>query len=219
MTAKGARKAKRDKYMSAEELAAFLHQCKKYVGVWVPAYPFFYTMFVLGLRVQEATLLRWEHAEWGTDGKVIGVNVPTLKQKRADGRLELKYVPVLGDRDVMTWVFGADRKVRIRSPWVFPSVRDRGKAVAVRTVQNHWGRIRDDANLRPGYTSHALRHTAATMLAHVVKDKAKVSEFLRHVASKANATDVYIHMRVTDWDQYRGALLLGVPLKPFAREW
>ena len=187
-------------------------------------------MYVLGLRIGEARLLRYEHkGTIDSSGLIRSVRVPTLKRtKRAgaeDGKAlpppPLIEVPVLAHFDWVRTAFDhTTRKGRASvSKYLFPSPRDPTQPMSVRMMHKAFAFAARRGGVMPGATPHSLRHTASTEIYRFVREVLDESEevsliacrrFLRHAKGKVwtgrgsdqfATTRIYVH--VND-DKFKG---------------
>lgn len=222
------RKDESQKYMSRAELGAFFHAAHAILHDY-HGYLFFATMYLLGLRITEATLLRYEHiGPILKDGWPLYVSVPTLKRaKDRHGNEPLAKVPVLSHPEILKAAFSRDfkpadkRKCDFLFPGGFP--RRVNKPISRVAATNRFHVIREAAFLADYYTPHVFRHTASSELHRTTKSMKLASSFLRHSTKGqhgimgefgvAAVTNRYVHVSMEAWAQYRGALDLP-PLKP-----
>jgi len=141
-------------------------------------------LFWMGMRETEATLIRRQ------DIDLIGktANIPTLKQKKGNGKVLYRPIPLdhVPAKELKLWahyfevfdVKGQDR--------VFP--------IANRTVNYRVHKLMD---LHP----HALRHALGLLLYEVTKDIRQVAQVLRHT----NIANTLIYTRLS-MDSLRDAL-------------
>lgn len=183
-------------------------------------------MYLLGLRIGEVVLLRYDHkAVIDAQGLIRSVSVPTLKKRAAKPKEGLRIaatplldVPVLAHFD---WVKSAfdhgKRKGRLAiSPWLFPSPQDPSRPISSRMVHMAFVEARKRGGITEAATPHCLRHTVATELARFLQSVgekedtslAVVGRFLRHTKGKAwtgrgsdpyATTRLYVH---TDAGKY-----------------
>lgn len=222
MTMKGYRKPEDHTYAHRPQIAALLHAAHG-TGDFM-GYFMFSLQYVLGLRIGEVIMLRYDHAgPLATDGCPKWVNVPTLKKGEEDHRAErcphtgkpLYPVPVLSLRNIVAAAF--DPKYRaVKSPWLFPAKggRDATKHLSRSYAIQRFHALQEEACLPDYLSTHALRHSAGTFLYEKSNRRRVVSLFLRHSfgglgrgdGDGAAVTDRYIHFRVADWQQFAGAL-------------
>lgn len=213
---RGYRKDEDFKAMEKAQVAALLHAARS-IERDPRAYLMFALMYLLGLRIGEATQLKWEYlGPLNAKGEPICVRVPTLKQRQDSP--PLLTVPVLSHHNLVLAAFDRRRLTkdqrRARSPWLFPG--DNGtKPLSHTQAYRVWEHCREAARLDARYTPHCLRHTAATTLARAGVPKTPlIVAFLRH-KTRGDATDVYIHATPTEWVKWRGVLDLP-PLAPIS---
>lgn len=227
---RGSRKPADAYCMTRPEVAALLWSAKNDLRDW-RAYYIFSLMYLLGLRVGEVIVLRYEHL-----GPLSGLGwptvvwVPTEKKRQATGGrwridaqtgMPLLPVPVLSHHELVRAAFtpGSRPDRDSKSAWLFPSPQSRGKALAKRTALLKFEQAKTAAYLNAGYTPHTLRHTAASRLYEKANSTRTVAEFLRHdVGGRAGdglaTTNRYIHVSLEEWHKYRGALDIPLPLRP-----
>lgn len=230
------KKPERAKRMSKTEVAALLWAARQ-----EPSYqPFdlFFLMYILALRIGEVCELRHtDIKDVDQKGNIRSVTVPSekkgrvndgfksvigsKKRKRPESERPRIEVPVLAHFDWVREAFNrpATSNAEITSPYLFPSPRDPSRPVSARWVHEIFLRCRNRAGLSPLYTSHALRHTAATELAQTIDDGTKVAAFLRHERATADGvsrvTQRYIHWEPRHYiDAIKARTLLLPPLKP-----
>lgn len=230
MTARGSRKSDEQKYFSRPEVSALLYAARERTRDF-PAYYMIALQYLLGLRIGEVLQLRYDHlGPLDTSGRVVYVNVPTLKKKSAARAARpicpftdkpLYPVPVLSHASLVAHAF--DRKSHAEhertSPWLFPSRSASGKRPLTRSQAfRRFHAVREAAGLPDYYTPHALRHSSATALYERCRRNRVVSVFLRHSDGTrdedgAAVTHRYVHFSPAVWQEYRGALDLP-PLQP-----
>lgn len=242
----GSRKLRDDKVMTKRQVAALLYgaiQMKRDPERPSPwAFDALLLMYLLALRADEVTMLRYSHVgKRDTSGVIRSVHVPTLKKSRMEaGRrvrippLEaLHEVPVLGHHDWLARVF--DNRTRVGkaalSEWLFPSRKKPGDHLSSRMLDYAFREARDRAGLSPVYSTHVLRHTAATEVARTIARRgagdaetlAWVAKFLRHSGTFAmkgsgeKVTGTYIHLAprsMSEWAPLIDVLTLPTPLAP-----
>ncbi len=236
-----------DKVLTKRQVGAILWGAYKMksggVGDFAPqAFDAFLLMYVLGLRLGEVIRLRYANVgARDSAGKIRSVRVPTEKKLRyvAGKRVQidpldaLYEVPVLAHHDWIAKAF--DPRTRVGkaavSAWLFPSPRTPDRHVSDRLVDYAFREARGRGGVADVYSSHALRHTAATEIARTLARRghgeneveAWVGKFLRHsdaaVMKGAKVTRLYIHLGprgVADWAPLAGsqALTLPTPLAP-----
>lgn len=182
MTA-GTRKER--KHLEKEEVSALLWGAQRSTD-----YPFafdvFALMYVLGMRVGEATLLRYtDLGKTDTSGAVRSVKVPTLKKrvklKRGQvappaGKPDPDHrrvqvprmeVPVLAHFDWVRRAFDHSRRrgKAALSEFLFPSPLTPERPMTTRYVMMAWKDACAKGGVDPQMTSHSLRHTVTTELA------------------------------------------------------
>lgn len=224
---KGTFKLEADKFMSQRELGAFLHAAA-HIEKNKTAYALFVLQYLLGMRVGEAVQLRYDHlGPLDKKGLPIYVNVPTLKTRNvAKDQVMTLSVPILGSPKLVLWCFEAkwrESAPERRSPFLFPSPRNASVAMSTKTAIAWFHSIASWARLRPSYTPHTLRHTAASQLYDKTGGKTRsITAFLRHKpgsmnsgqeAGSAAVTNRYIHVSMESWSRFRGVLDLP-PLEP-----
>lgn len=226
------RKPESEKWMTKEEVSALLWGATQVQNKQrFRAFDAFALMYLLGLRIGEVRLLRYEHlrARWIDKlGTPRAVDIPTLKKNpRPRGSLvpkpppPLSWVPVLAH---WSWVKSAfDPRERggkaAASPWLFPSPTYPDKPITTRAIDDAWKRARVAAGLPDCYTPHAMRHSSAKALFAKHREISVVSRFLRHTTDRfgagASATPTYIHMDVRDWEPMIKTKCMVLPtLKP-----
>lgn len=175
------------------------------------AFDCFALMYVLGLRIGEVVLLRYDHK--GTidaQGLIRSVLVPTLKKTKRKAAppdapaaaapvkqppVPTFEVPVLAHFDWVRAAFDSSRRKgrAAISRYLFPSPRDPARPISVRMVTEAFVLAARRGGVMDGATSHALRHTVATELHRYLtlqageKDEvafAAVGRFLRHAKGK-----------------------------------
>lgn len=220
------------KWLTKEEVAALLWGAKKTEPDSFPAFRCFSLMYLLGLRVGEARLLRYEHLPprfIDDNGAPRAVDVPTLKKnprKRGSTRPKppppKRWVPVLAHWSWVKDAFDPRNRTgkRAASGWLFPSPQTIDNPITERAIQYAWNRARAAAGLPICYTSHSLRHAAAKALFAKHREQIIVSRFLRHTTdifggTGSSATPTYLHMEVRDWEPMIKSKCLVLPeLKP-----
>jgi integrase len=198
--------------MEKREIAAFLHAARE-VERDARAYYLFALTYVLALRIGEALILEWEHlGPLDARGLPSLVSVPTLKK-----RLEkppLIDVPVLSHPRLVLAAFDRRRQPkeerRARSPWLFGGATP-GERLSMQQANRLFALCRDAARLKGGYTTHALRHTAATELEIAGMPRKLRERFLRQDERRASDLDA----DAPQWARFRGKLDLPA-LKPLA---
>lgn len=195
-----------NKYMTKRQVAALLYAAR---GCrWKSAFDCFLLMYVLGLRVSEAALLEWRHLDSrliDDQGVVRGIRVPTLKKRVWPP--PLKTVPVLAHFKWVARAFDPSRHGRKPdSPFLFPSRAAKDRPITRYTIDKWFGWCCKAAGLPSYYSTHALRHTAATQLYRSLKDIVLVNKFLRHTNVNSFQTDPgsrttgqYIHIDISDY--------------------
>lgn len=249
----GTRKLEEDKVLTKRQVAAILYGAQMMkrdpecpAGPW--AFDAFLLMYVLGLRIGEVIRLRYVNVGVRNSGGMIcSVRVPTEKKvlfirgakgerptsKGIDPLKALFEVPILDHNE---WVAKAfDPRTRhgkaAVSEWLFPSSQKEGHHVTDRSVDYAFREARDRGGVPAVFSSHCLRHTAATEIAGARRrrgddkeeSKAWARVFLRH-SKKAfsrggDVTDTYIHLgprNLEDWAPMMrcGVLKLPSPLAP-----
>lgn len=224
MTAKGARKQEWQQYLKPREVSALLYAAK---GMGAIPYLLMSTQFLLGLRVGEVILLRYEHlGPLSPHGYPEYVNVPTLKKSadNAEGPVcpiterPLIPVPVLSHPNMILAAFNKAYRPESRSSWIFPGGHSDRDHISRSYAIQAFCRARDKAGLPSYVTTHALRHTASVMLSQACGDnELVVGRFLRHsrgsTASGSNVTRRYMHITMERFGEFRGALNLP-PIAP-----
>ncbi len=253
----GESKSAGDKVLTKRQVAGLLYgawQMKRDPDHPVPwAFDAFLLMYLLGLRIGELVLLRYSHVGLrDTSGAIRSVKVPTEKKLRATGRFvveadgekrpvmerinpldALNEVPVLAHHDWVARSFDPRTRFGARSisPWILPSPRNADRHITDRSVDYAFREARGRAGLPDVYSTHALRHTAATEIARAVSRRgggegemlAWVGKFLRHSdridMGGHRVTRTYIHLAprgISDWASMAadGVLTLPTPLAP-----
>lgn len=216
MTNRGAFKTEAEKWMSKPEVAAMLWGAQQVEDRFPWAFRAFALMYILGLRVGEVRLLRYEHlpAKYiDAAGNPRAIEVPTLKKgKRAKarngGKPPLYWVPVLAHFDIVRAAFDPrqrDAKIQHKG-FLFPSRWEKSKepVITVRAIIAAWAAARAKAGLPAFYTSHSLRHSASTALGRAGADVGLRARFMRHHIGMwglngGATTEIYYHMTLGDW--------------------
>lgn len=188
-------------------------------------------MYVLGLRIGEVRLLRYEHkGVIDGQGLIRSVRVPTLKRTRRAATPDrpeaplppppLIEVPVLAHFDWIRTAFDhTTRRGRAQvSKFLFPSPRDPTQPISVRMVNEAFRVAARRGGVVAGATPHCLRHTVSTELYRHLRNDLEESEeialhacgrFLRHTKGKiwtGRGSDPYattrIYVHATD-DRYK----------------
>lgn len=220
--------------MTRAEVGALLFTAKNVLGDW-RSYYLITLQYLLGLRVGEVIKLRYEHLDPRRDrfGDPIIVWVPTEKKgELAKSRsricqatgLPLFSVPVLSHGALIAAAFNRalrPTKEERESPWILPSLQSAKRFMARRTAIQKFDLAKSAGYLNDAYTSHTLRHTAATRLYEKCNTTRIVAEFLRHDrtggrGAEGATTNRYIHITTEQWMKYRGCFDLPLPLRPLA---
>jgi len=214
VTARGYQKPDDALLMTKREIAALLWTA--HMKADPKAYLMFALQFLLGLRVGEVILLRYEHLGPRDGAWPEYVMIPTLKKRYTGGvrdsatNLPLFPVPVLSHPGLVLAGFNPEyRKGREKkSQWLFPG-RHPKDHMTISWAIKLFHIYCDHAQLRrQEFTPHSLRHTAATYLHEKAKRDLVVSIFLRHSVSYrpgdgAAVTKRYIHVTEEQWKSYR----------------
>ncbi|MBR6680016.1 MAG: site-specific integrase, partial [Clostridia bacterium] len=167
---------------------------------------FFYLELTTGLRLGEICGLRWEDFD---------EKKGTLKIQRSLGRV-VKGKAHLGDPKTekgkrtihlpeSTYQVLLERKGKVNSDWVFPSIKYNGQPTAPSAAYHRHKQILKDLDL-PSIRFHDLRHTFAT---HAIKsgvDAKTLSGILGHT-NASFTLDTYTH--VTNDMQFRASEIVG----------
>lgn len=201
------KKSGAEKWMSKRQIAALLYAARR--SRWPNSYNCFLLMYLLGLRISEATMLEWSHLDSklvDDRGLIRAIRVPTLKKRTWPP--PLKTVPVLAHFKAVAAAFDPRRSKKIQSPYLFPSPVDHSRPVSRFRVDDAFRECRRKAGLPDFFTPHSLRHSAATLLRRTLKDELLVQRFLRHSDSTVygeghkrgkSTTGVYIHVDLSDY--------------------
>lgn len=227
--------------MTPHEVAALLYAAKRR-GPLDNGFSYFAfsLQYLLAMRVSEVAVLRYEHL--GSiqpvqlaNGTVVywpkHVMVPTVKKKNPalyqrdkTTNLPILPVPVLSHGSLVAAAF--DKRHRAgdaaRSPWLFPG-KNAGTHVSRSHLISTFNELLEDAGLEDHFSTHTLRHTAATRLYEKVNRRLMVTRFLRQSdgrdaeTGRNSVTDRYIHLSRELWRCGQGALDLP-KLAPLAKK-
>ena len=188
--------------LNEEQLEKYMDAITK-DPVW---HDFFYLELTTGLRLGEICGLRWEDFD---------EKKGTLKIQRSLGRV-VKGKAHLGDPKTekgkrtihlpeSTYQVLLERKGKVNSDWVFPSIKYNGQPTAPSAAYHRHKQILKDLDL-PSIRFHDLRHTFAT---HAIKsgvDAKTLSGILGHT-NASFTLDTYTH--VTNDMQFRASEIVG----------
>lgn len=188
--------------LNEEQLEKYMEAITK-DPVW---HDFFYLELTTGLRLGEICGLRWEDFD---------EKKGTLKIQRSLGRV-VKGKAHLGDPKTekgkrtihlpeSTYQVLLERKGKVNSDWVFPSIKYNGQPTAPSAAYHRHKQILKDLDL-PSIRFHDLRHTFAT---HAIKsgvDAKTLSGILGHT-NASFTLDTYTH--VTNDMQFRASEIVG----------
>ena len=188
--------------LNDEQLDKFMNQIRQ-DKKW---HDFFYTEITTGLRKGEICGLRWEDFD---------ENRGTLKIKRSIGKT-VNGIMIIGEtktetgsREILLPPSTVDllrqRKVNLRSKWIFPDLRDIEKPMNPQCAYGRLKTILKQANL-PSIRFHDLRHTFATHAIAGGVDVKTLSGILGH-ANASFTLDNYTH--VTTDMQKSAARIVG----------
>jgi integrase len=168
---------KRQRYLSADELAALLKALAEYPNQKVAN--IFRLLLMTGARRGEVRSMRWENLDLkkGTWSKPAS----TTKQK-ADHVVPLS-APA---RQLLSEIDAAQRDAR--SDWVFPSSRGDGHII---NLKDDWARLMRAAAIT-GLRTHDLRHSFASQLASGGASLPFIGRLLGHADPKT--TQRYAHL-------------------------
>jgi len=206
------RKPEAHKVMNRAEVAAVLWAAREEQDA--QAYALFALQYLLGLRVGEAVLLRYEHLGPLAQGWPVCVYVPTLK--RRGSKPPLLPVPVLSHAKLVRWAFSKQARPldKRESGFLFPGqAKRKDRHCSVSWAVKRFKGLAKTGNCHPGFSSHALRHSAGSHLFAACGQESLVRRFLRHsgggqwaVGSPSAVTERYIHVTGATWRRYRGCL-------------
>lgn len=244
---RGETKSEENKVLSKRQVAAILYGAHEMRESAYPsqrmAFDAFLLMYILGLRLGEAVLLRYSHVGVvNKHGMICSVRVPTEKKVRylpaakgaksvgesLDPLAALYEVPVLDHNDLVARAFDSRtrRGAASISPWLFPSPRNPDNPISGRMLDYVFREARDRGGVPDVYSSHALRHTSASELAGSLDRRGRgesaveawVGKFLRHsprVMMNGNrVTRTYIHLAPKTLEEWAPLMRVGVLTLP-----